>query len=668
MSIFRVAKDKSYVHVLYNDVKGPYLHEILGLMEKSKIIPEHILHQAPPTSFSNAARKRTGYYGSYVIRGLVSKKEPVRKINVAEEELREKLVKTARTSLSLDLSIKGSVTTSASILHSFYQQLDRDEILAFATYSAQDFLSKSVSSFAKCHEGKLKIIDNQEIQPLRQEIQQELHNVVLDAESLLAHEEDIVNRVHNLAIRRIGSNGLSPDHVRLVKDSISDAERMERWERRRIDLLCDFGRWLGFDSLVNKNNWIGVAWVKPGMTQCNFELQKKGLRVFSGSNPDNYFEWGEISYFDFEYKMWEWCQKDPIKRRDLLNKLNHFDGPSYSTLVKTKQEYSTSDRQNFKMKVLQNRNVCPQHFLIQLEIPRGKMINPLPGQFFHIVCDPNNCDKNNYPLTLRRPFSIHGTQYEGFNRSLLASTRDIPEEIREIIQRWPSKIDFLYKVLGDGTRSLSQIKKGTYIDVIGPCGNGFTIGKSSTDVIVAGGIGIAPLVALVERLRYLDKKVYIYLGAVKKDLLYLAITHADRADSAIDGGFANGTQGFYEMIKNDFHEIGADEIKICTDDGSVGKKSLVTQILEQDICDGIIPRKDACFYACGPQGMLKSISDISVKYLIDCQILMEERMACGVGACLSCSVDIIGPDGVIQKERVCKDGPVFKASEVKWNG
>ncbi len=120
------------------------------------------------------------------------------------------------------------------------------------------------------------------------------------------------------------------------------------------------------------------------------------------------------------------------------------------------------------------------------------------------------------------------------------------------------------------------------------------------------------------------------------------------------------------MVRRDFLEIGAYEPIICTDDASVGEKGPVTDILERDIGDGRVPCTDVCFYACGPRGMLQAISEISQRYSVECQVLLEEHMACGIGACLSCSCEIKGPEGTMQKKRVCKDGPVFKASEVIW--
>ena len=655
-SLYRVSKDKSYVHVFYNDVTGPYLHKVLNMLKDEQIVSEHILHQPPPKSFSYAVKHRKGHYGAYVIRGLVSKTEPVQIAKIPEKIIRDNIVQIARMNLSVDLNIPGSETTPASILHQFYQQLDRDEILAFAKYDAQQFLLESIGSFAKYRLGKFTPLNSENIQPLQQDIFNKLQHAVLDAESLLSHEEDIINRVHRLAIRRIGSNGLTPAHVHLVEKNIPDSVRSDYFQKRRIELLYDFGKGLGCHPSVVNNGWTGVSWIRPGNLTCNFRLLDNSVKVVTNENS----EWGEISYFDLEYKMWEWCHKDLPKRRRLLEKLNPLDGPSYSISAKQGNGTNTSQQQNLKLRVIRNQEICHQHFLLQVGIP--KTLNLSPGQFFHILCDPKENDEHGYPLTLRRPLSFHGVQYKNFSRAMLAKSGCLPSEIREILQRQPSTIDFLYKIVGEGTTKLSEIKKGTNIDAIGPCGNGFTIGSESTAVIVAGGIGIAPLVGLVERLRYLDKQVYIYLGALTMELLMLAITRPD----SLDMKYANGSQEFYEMIKKDFLEIGAHETVVCTNDGSVGKKGFVTDVLKQDICEDRVPRTDVCFYACGPRGMLQSISEFSQQHSIKCQVLLEEHMACGIGACLSCSCAIKGQDGTIQKKRVCKDGPVFNSTEVEW--
>jgi dihydroorotate dehydrogenase electron transfer subunit len=218
--------------------------------------------------------------------------------------------------------------------------------------------------------------------------------------------------------------------------------------------------------------------------------------------------------------------------------------------------------------------------------------------------------------------------------------------------------------VGKGTKRLSEISRGSYLDAIGPIGNGFQIDKVGTAVIVAGGIGVAPLVALSERLRYLGSEIILYLGALKKDLFRPIL--GSRPDSTIEDGFANGSKGFLQLINNEFKEIGAKKTTVCTDDGSLGEKGLVSEILKNDIESEVLPISNATIYACGPGKMLRAVSDIAHKYKIPCQVLLEERMACGIGACLSCTCRVRGEKGEVERKRVCIDGPVFKSEDLLW--
>jgi NAD(P)H-flavin reductase len=300
-------------------------------------------------------------------------------------------------------------------------------------------------------------------------------------------------------------------------------------------------------------------------------------------------EWGTIPRIKLERKLYEWCQDNRQVSGDLISLLNPLDGPSYAFL--TQGEDCRQHFQHLRLTTIKNVEVCRDHKLMQMQLPDVKL-NIVPGQFFHIICDPIKKNEHSIPLTLRRPFSIHGAQYERFDRSFLARAGEMPTEIKDILERWPSRVDFLYKIVGVGTQSLSKIPEGTVIDAIGPCGNGFDIKRESTTskaIIVAGGIGVAPLIALVERLRYLDKEVYVYLGALSKEILTLAIK---RPDSDVELSFADGNREFVETIRQDFREIGVNNLYVCTDDGSVGHKGLVTEKLNRDLSVGSLPWTD----------------------------------------------------------------------------
>lgn len=225
-----------------------------------------------------------------------------------------------------------------------------------------------------------------------------------------------------------------------------------------------------------------------------------------------------------------------------------------------------------------------------------------PGQFAHI-----KVGAGLEPL-LRRPISIHGLD----DRDAVA---------------------FLYQVKGAGTNALAAKKVGETIDAIGPMGNGFTVNERISRVIlVAGGIGAAPLMFLAQRYRATGTPVTVLLGARTKDCL---------------------------LCLADFKSLGCAVI-VTTDDGSHGQRGYVTDVLEQQIATGPGP---AAIFACGPVMMMRRVGTIAGLYDVRCEVSLEERMACGVGACLGCAVMTTAG-----YKRVCADGPVFIAEEIIWTG
>lgn len=261
--------------------------------------------------------------------------------------------------------------------------------------------------------------------------------------------------------------------------------------------------------------------------------------------------------------------------------------------------------------ILDNREIAPGYFLMEFISPEIAQ-NSFPGQFLHI-----KCSTSNNPL-LRRPLSIH---------------RVIGKDTVEI----------LYKVVGKGTHCLSKRKKGEKIDCIGPLGNGFILPKTDnrkpiTDMfLVAGGIGIAPLIFLTEKLAKLKVKnkklkTIVLLGTKTKDEVLCA-----------------------EKLK----KMGI-ETHISTEDGSLGYKGLVSELLKNKLLS-IVPRPSSLVYACGPKGMLKEVALLSKEHKISCQVSFEQFMGCGIGICNACVIRT--KKGY---KRVCKDGPVFNAEEIDW--
>jgi len=249
-----------------------------------------------------------------------------------------------------------------------------------------------------------------------------------------------------------------------------------------------------------------------------------------------------------------------------------------------------------KVKLLYNKRVRGSCFYGIIDAPKIAK-KAYPGQFVNV-----KISQDADPL-LRRPFSIH--QIKG------------------------SSIKILYEVVGKATQALSEKKAGEYLDIIGPLGKGFSVINSRISILVAGGMGVAPLVFLAEKIK--KGKTMVLIGAKTEGQI---------------------------LCEKDFRGLGC-EVKISTDDGSKGFQGKVTELLKQILHARQHPLESIVIYACGPKPMLKEISRISKIYKVPAQISLEEHMACGIGACLGCVVET--DEG---SKRVCKDGPVFKAEEI----
>jgi dihydroorotate dehydrogenase electron transfer subunit len=217
-----------------------------------------------------------------------------------------------------------------------------------------------------------------------------------------------------------------------------------------------------------------------------------------------------------------------------------------------------------------------------------------PGQFVTVRCREE--------LTLRRPLSIHQIAKSG-------------------------QVYFFFKVIGEGTAWLSLCRKGEKLNILGPLGNGFSIRPTSKKLLlVAGGIGIAPLTFLAQQALTQEKSVALLLGAHAKDELYPQ-----------------------KLLPSEIETI------ITTEDGSYGEKGKVTDILSRYVnwADQI--------YACGPLAMYKTIAGERQQWRNKkpVQVSLEVRLGCGIGACFGCSIRT-----KYGMKQVCRNGPVFNLDEV----
>ena len=190
----------------------------------------------------------------------------------------------------------------------------------------------------------------------------------------------------------------------------------------------------------------------------------------------------------------------------------------------------------------------------------------------------------------------------------------------------------IFEVRGEGTKVMSQLAEGAMIDIVAPLGGrGFEMDGYETAVIIGGGIGNPPMLAVAENFG---------------------------KNATVISGYRNASA---VILQEDFAATGAETI-LCTDDGSAGRKGFVTDALKEVLA----AKKPDVIYACGPNVMLRRIIEIAKENGVKCQVSLEERMGCGVGACLVCACRTIR-DGSEYYAHVCKDGPVFNAEEVLFD-
>jgi len=271
--------------------------------------------------------------------------------------------------------------------------------------------------------------------------------------------------------------------------------------------------------------------------------------------------------------------------------------------------------------VASNVEVMPGIHLMWIETP-NIACSVLPGQFITVRCG---------DFTLRRPFSVH--------QSSPLTGEDSGE----------GEIALLFKVTGKGTLWLSQRQKRDRIDILGPLGRGFSIEPGTRNLLlVAGGIGIAPLVFLMQCASSQHQITLIH-GASTAAQLYPSAMPKTGPSSA-----GKKRSNLSPLPK------GVQFIPV-TEDGSMGKKGMATDILPDflDWADQV--------YACGPADMYKAMAEMSWRAkqsnlkIRKCQVSLEVRMGCGFGACYGCTINT--KKGLKQ---VCRDGPVFELDDIIW--
>ena len=265
--------------------------------------------------------------------------------------------------------------------------------------------------------------------------------------------------------------------------------------------------------------------------------------------------------------------------------------------------------------VTEQIELAPGIWDLYLKIPEAAK-EAAAGQFVNLYC-------HDSAHLLPRPISLAGVDKEG------------------------GILRLVYRISGAGTGSFAQLQPGDTIDLMGPLGNGFPLDAvhGKPIYLIGGGIGIPPLLETARELKGTDRNAEI---------------------TAVLGYHDSRT-----FLADEFAAYGM--VCIASEDGSVGTKGTVLDVLKNanagkrtDCEKQQILREESCIFACGPTPMLRALKEYAAEYGIPCWLSLEERMACGVGACLACVCHTTEKDehSQVKNRRVCKEGPVFKAEEI----
>ena len=264
----------------------------------------------------------------------------------------------------------------------------------------------------------------------------------------------------------------------------------------------------------------------------------------------------------------------------------------------------------------------PQYQIMRLILHTEIAMEAKPGQFVHVQVS-SGLD----PL-LRRPISI----------------AEINTEKKEIT--------LLYRIRGKGTERLAQVKPSEELSLLGPIGRGFTVPTDGELLLVAGGIGVFPLLALAKAAKEKNLSVRLFWGGENK--------------------------AFFESAGLESWQEAGIPVELSTMDGSVGVKGTVLDLIQKEhhgtsqLEDSHLQGGHSSFQTsvatCGPNPMMQAVSETFLQYGYSVEASLEERMGCAVGACLGCICTLRDEkSGDLRRAKVCKDGPVFNAREVAWN-
>ncbi len=331
----------------------------------------------------------------------------------------------------------------------------------------------------------------------------------------------------------------------------------------------------------------------------------------------------------------------------------------------------------------------PNHYKLRFKTP--KSFNIIPGQFIMTTTVPStrrhdiartskkwdevkSTFRNEPTSYLKRPFGIHRAFYPYFGKAYLQKL-SLPPALATVLHTvFPNEFEIFYKVLpnGVGTRELSKVRKGDSLQIIGPLGKRLNMREIRDQAfeeihVIGGGVGMAPLIFMVQALRYYSYTVKAFIGTEKFGSLKYGLS-----TDGLDSTFSVEPRDAIIYI-DDLNDTGIDFSDIYVSSTIPEDVTIIPRenfykgfVSEQyeNYLDNHPPKKRIAAFACGPMGMMKALVPITKEYGIQLKVLMEKRMACGIGVCLSCVCET--KNGQTKYSRVCTDGPIFDADEISW--
>ena len=273
---------------------------------------------------------------------------------------------------------------------------------------------------------------------------------------------------------------------------------------------------------------------------------------------------------------------------------------------------------HYQVEVVENVQLARDTYRLRFECPE-LACQIVPGQFLML-----RVAQRDDPL-LGRAFALYDTVLDGAGR--------------------PTAVDVVFLVVGKMTGLMAASTPGTELEVWGPLGNAFSAEPVEHLVMVAGGIGQTPMLALGQE--FAGKRDY---GRGVTPAEKVTLCYGVRSQDLLAGA-------------DDFRAGGID-LRIASDDGSIGHHGLVTEVLDQVLAESAGTQvRIAC---CGPEPMMEAVAKLAIARGVPCQVSLETPMACGIGICFSCVVKVEQPDGEWDYKRTCVEGPVFAAEKIVW--